>query len=130
MRKIYYPNCSELVADFSITDAKEFYEVFKNLTRKNKWQVIPELSIKNLEDLKKTEKSILVLDLEGRTIQLNYGNNGYADLGFWLATSGNNHCDKDQFPFFKACLDNVEMLTFDGGNDEVFNEWLDKHDND
>lgn len=132
MRKIYYSNCSELVADFCIQDPEVFYPLIKDLGKRYKWQFDPQLSLELLKGMtfnKERERSVLVIDMKGRKTLLNYGSNGYDDsLGFWLADPGNNDYDVSQYPFFAAAVDEcqAEMQTYDGGHQDSFNEWYEK----
>ena len=132
-KQIYYPNCSELLADFGIMNPKMFYEIITDLGKRYRWQFDPPITLELLKEM--TEKgadgpSCIVIDEKGRTTKLNFGSNGYDNgLGFWLAKSGNNHCDEEQFPFFAAAVDEyaAEMKCYDGGSDDVYKEWYETH---
>ena len=132
-KQIYYPNCSELLADFCIHDAKEFYDIITDLGERYEWQFDPPVTLELLKKMiKKGEESpqCVVVNKQGQVTRLQYGSNGYdSELGFWLAESGNNHYDKDQFGFFAAAADEyaAEIKAYDGGSDEPYNEWYETH---
>lgn len=134
MKKIYYPNCSELIADFSIHDSKEFYEMVKRLGKKYDWEFQPKLTIELLEAMKKddgmSDITIKVLDKKGNYTTIEYGNNGYdSELGFRF-DSGCNHSDNTQYNFFdKAIKDcRAEIRSYDGGSTDYFEEWQEKNE--
>lgn len=136
MRKIYYPNCSELLADFCIHEAKEFYPLIKQLGEDKGWMFDPPLSLEILERMVKAVKegwadklSIAVVDSKGRVTTLEYGPNGYDDeLGFRL-DSGCNHYDSSQYQFFQDAIEdcNAEIKAYDGGSTEEFEKWQLRH---
>lgn len=136
MKKMLYPNCSELLADFCIHEPEEFLPMIKEMGEKHGWMFDPPLSLKILQDMVKAAKehrderlSIAVVDSKGRTTSLEYGENGYdLELGFRL-DSGCNHYDSSQYQFFQDAIDdwNAEVKCYDGGSTEEFEKWQDKH---
>lgn len=138
MKKIYYPNCSELLADFNIHDPEVFLSLIKDLGKRYQWQFDPPLSLQFLKDMiadmKRDDRddrlTSTVIDTKGRMTKLNYGDNGYdPSLGFWFADSGNNDHDETQYPFFAAAIQEcqAEMKTYDGGHSEGFDEWTERN---
>lgn len=136
MKKILYPNCSELLADFCIHDPKEFYKMIMAMALAHDWMFDPPLSIKILEEMVRAAKEhweerpmVTVVDTKGRTTSLEYGPNGYDDeLGFRL-DSGCSDYDKSQYQFFQDAIDDfdAEMKIYDGGHIDGFEEWQKKH---
>ena len=139
MKKLYYPNCSELIADFNTKNPEEFFDLVNKLGKKHKWHFDPPLSIKVLkqmlyearlyslgtpyETIDKT--SIEILDLKGNHTNIQFGSNGYDDsLGFRF-DSGCNHVDDTQFEFFELAVQEcqAEMKSYDGGSLNHFEEW-------
>ena len=136
-KKILYPNCSELLADFCIHDPQEFFKMISAMGLAHGWMFDPPLSLKILEDMVKAAKEhreerpeITVVDSKGRTTSLEYGSNGYDDsLGFRL-DSGCNHYDSSQYQFFEDAIEdwNAEIKAYDGGSTEEFEKWQQRHD--
>ena len=133
MKKIFYPNCSELIADFNVHEPKLFFEIMSRLGRKYKWHFDPPLTLEVLKRIKTRRKdeesSITILDMDGLATEIEYGDNGYdSGLGFRL-DSGCSHCDTAQYPFFAKAILNceAEIRSYDGGNTEEFEKWFEKH---
>jgi len=131
MKKIFYPNCSELLADFEVQDPKVMLDILKNLIKKYGWKTEPQPTIKFLEELKENRDIfIYIVDNKKNEINLQYGGNGYDNtLTYWLAIPGNNDWDSKQYPFMAAAKDDADAVikTYDGGKDEGFTEWYDQH---
>lgn len=128
-KNIFYPNCSELIADFNIKSPRIIYSLLVKLKEDYGWQFDPVLTFKMLENMKRDCSTCSILNKAGNWTSLNYGPNGYdEDLGFWLADSGNNHADDTQFPFFAAAVEDCEadMRCYDGGSMDVWEEWYNK----
>lgn len=134
MKKIYYPNCSELIADFNMHDPKEFFEVITKLAKKYDWTFSPKLSLAYLELMTRKEidderlearLTIEVKDKKGMITLIEYGSNGYDDsLGFRF-DSGCNDYDSRQFEFFDTAIQEcaAEIKAYDGGSTSSFEEW-------
>jgi len=139
MKKILYPNCSELIADFNIHDPKEFYKMIKEMGRIHQWLFDPVLSLKLLEDMviedmkeKEGEYRIVIsiIDTKGRTTNIKYGNNGYdKSLGFYLDSGCYEEFNEEHFEFYQNAIDdcNAEMKTYDGGHLDGFEKWQQEH---
>lgn len=130
MKKLYYPNCSELVADFGIHDAELIFKILTDLAVKHQWQYDPPLTVEGLERIKKVDKegsreSFTVMDTKGRFTHLEYGPNGYDDELAYRFDSGCNHADSSQFEFFDEAIQEAgaEIKAYDGGTTELFEEW-------
>ncbi len=133
MKEILYPNCSELLADFKIHEPKAILKILKSLGKKYKWHFDPPLGLQILKEMTRIKDDdrpvITLLDIDGNMTKLNYGPNGYDnELSYWLADSGNNHYDKDQYPFFEKALNDygAEMKCYDGGSPEAFDTWFNR----
>lgn len=130
MKKTYYPNCSELIADFNTHNAKEFFEMASSLIKKYKWTVEPSLSLDILEAMKKDNNiQITVVDNKGNYTTIEYGNNGY-DRGLGFRFDSNcDHADSNQYNFFDKAIEEcqAEIRSYDGGNTVYFKEWQKKH---
>lgn len=136
MKKIYYPNCSELIADFNTKDPKFFYAMMKHMGEKHEWEFNPPLTLDFLKEMKKKAlvrklggdikmPLILVLDKKGNYTHIEYGSNGYdSTLGFRF-DSGCNHSDSSQYKFFATAVAErqAEMKAYDGGSTEDFERW-------
>lgn len=131
VKPIYYPNCSELIADFNIHDPALFYEVVNRLAKKFKWQFDPPLTVNLLERMKRNYRDIqiMVLDMAGKTTTIEYGDNGYdSKLGFRF-DSGCNHSDSNQYGFFDAAIQigEASIQSYDGGTTDEFEKWQEKY---
>jgi len=139
MTKLYYPNCSELIADFNTKKPREFLRMVSKLGKKYGWHFDPPLEIRILERMVYEERlnklgadenktSITVVDKKGNTTQIDYGSNGYdAYLGFRFDSSC-NHSDETQFEFFDIAIEEceAEMKCYDGGSLGSFEDWRDE----
>lgn len=137
MKKIYYPNCSELIADFNTKRPEEFYRMVKKLGKKHDWYFDPPLTLVLLEKMKKMAMvvklggnvvvpGIMVLNTKGYHTSIEYGSNGYDNsLGFRF-DSGCAHGDSSQYEFFAVAVANclAEMKCYDGGSTQPFEKWL------
>ncbi len=136
MKKILYPNCSELLADFEIHDSKMFFKMIKTMGKTHGWMFDPPLSIKILEAMIRAAKQnmnerprVSVIDSKGRVTSLEYGSNGYdSDLGFRL-DSGCSDYDSSQYQFFQDAIDDygAEIKIYDGGHLDGFETWQKRH---
>jgi len=131
---IYYPNCSELIADFNTHDAKGAYKMLMQMVKKYNWVLEPIPTISYLESMKDEDPddrgmNITVIDESGNSTSFQYGSNGYDDsLGFRF-DSGCSHYDESQYNFFKCALASIdaEIKAYDGGSSEPFERWLSDH---
>ena len=129
--KIYYPNWSELIADFVEHSPNKIFKFLSGLKKDFNWSFDPILSIELLKEMKSDEDiKLTIYNRKGGLTTLQYGDNGYdKSLGYWLADSGNNHCDDTQFPFFAAAVEDCAavMKTYDGGSPDMYEEWHEKN---
>lgn len=132
MKQIYYPNCSELIADFNVKDPLVFYGLLKALIERCQWQADPPVTLDYLKRMVRVKEmggdslQITLFDKKGNYTTVEYGPNGYDyGLGFYL-DSGCNHYDTTQFRFFKNAVDicGAKVRAFDGGNLDSYEEWI------
>jgi hypothetical protein len=127
---IYYPNCSELIADFNTHDAKDALKMLTSLAKKYKWVLEPVPTLLYLENMKGKEEIpwIKVIDKNGNSTTFEYGSNGYDDSLGYRFDSGCAHYDETQYKFFACAMEDlgVDVLAYDGGSTQPFDEWLDK----
>jgi len=137
MKEMLYPNCSELLANFDIHDPEKCLDIMQSLAEEYGWFFDPPLSLKLLQKMIDETKennddgrfSIVVYDKKGNVTSLEYGPNGYdSSLGFRL-DSGCDDYDSSQYSFFRAAEQHgAEVLVFDGGHIDGYEEWLEKHE--
>lgn len=137
MTKIYYPNCSELIADFNTKDPQMFYDMVSKIGKKHGWIFDPLFSVKILERMKHEDRirklgaedydniGLTIVNKKGHHTSIVYGPNGYDDsLGFRF-DSGCDHGDDNQYEFFDIAIKEcqAEIRSYDGGSIEPFKEW-------
>jgi hypothetical protein len=127
---IYYPNCSELIADFNTHDAKDALQMLTSMAKKYKWVLEPIPTLLYLENMKGKDELpyIKVIDKNGNSTSFEYGSNGYDDsLGYRFDT-GCSHYDETQYKFFACAMKEIaaDVMAYDGGSTQPFDEWLDK----
>lgn len=131
MKKIYYPNCSELLADFEVQDPKIMLDILKKLIKKYDWHAEPQPTVEFLTRMKKDRQEQIYLTADNYDATcLHYGDNGYDDaLTYWLAEPGNNDWDSKQYSFMAAAKDDAGAIikTYDGGKEDGFQEWYQTH---
>jgi hypothetical protein len=138
MKPKFYPNCSELIADFQMHDPMVMYMILKGLITRFGWETDPKLTLEFLFEMTQPiiEKDgyvnhleMGILDKKGHETTLRYGSNGYDDLlGFRFDTACADY-DTKQFKFLKGAADKAHAVikVYDGGHDDEYNKWCKKH---
>lgn len=130
---IYYPNCSELIADFNLKDPMAMWSILLQL-RKCGWVYACNRSgslFFNLLAMKKdSEIAIEVRDKKDNKSLLRYNAlDCYDDtLGYYLDNGCYEEWNPKVFPFYFEAENrfNASIKVFDGGHDEEYNEWKEK----
>ena len=132
---IVQTSCSELLVDTRITDAATAYTVLTELAKKMGWEFSPPLTVEELEALKEEkdycedDNSVEIFARKGENATLLYGDNGYAEHGYYIEAEGDYY--NPSYHILKGILDNIQqatLLAYDGGSTVSFDDWCDEQE--
>jgi len=118
-----YNSCSELLVDTKLYDPEQALVRFERMFQRLGWESSPRLTLKSLLGVMEGNP-ITVYDKDGNRASLRYGDNGYADHGFYF-DSDCNDLDDRCYPIFRAVEEEGgDVLVYDGGHLTGYVDWL------